>query len=124
MTPTEKLVNERRETSQEAADRLTRLLDRTDWRTASRAHIEGARNALQNAANEIAALRASTDRALTGPSEVEQLRAVVQDMLGGIAYLRSTDSVPYGFGIDRLEQTGKAALASGEPTYVMPPEDR
>jgi rubrerythrin len=44
--------------------------------------------------------------------EVEQLRAVVVDMLAGLRYLRNTNSVPYGFGIDRLEQTGCAALGT------------
>jgi hypothetical protein len=52
-----------------------------------------------------------------------RLSAVVQDMLGGLAYLRSTDTVPYGFGIDRLEQTGRAALAgTDQPTLTEPPE--
>lgn len=42
--------------------------------------------------------------------EIEQLRAVVADMLEGLTYLRITNRVPYGFGIDRLEQNGRAAL--------------
>lgn len=42
---------------------------------------------------------------------VEELRDVVKDMLSGLAYLRDTKTEPYGFGIDRLEKTGKAALA-------------
>jgi hypothetical protein len=42
--------------------------------------------------------------------EIERLRAVIVDMLAGLDYLRTTNSVPYGFGIDRLEKTGKAAL--------------
>lgn len=49
------------ETAQQAADRLTGLLARSDW-TASRAHIEGARNALANAAADLARLRAALDR--------------------------------------------------------------
>ncbi len=38
------------------------------------------------------------------------LCAVVADMLGGLEYLRQRDTVPYGFGIDRLERIGYAAL--------------
>lgn len=45
-------------------------------------------------------------------SENEALRAVIVDMLAGLQYLRTTDTVPYGFGIDRLEQTGRAALGA------------
>lgn len=45
-------------------------------------------------------------------TENESLRAVVADMLSGLAYLRTTNRVPYGFGIDRLEQTGRAALTT------------
>lgn len=39
------------------------------------------------------------------------LKAVVEDMLSGLSYLRKTKNIPYGFGIDRLEKNGKAALA-------------
>lgn len=42
------------------------------------------------------------------------LAAVVKDMLSGLQYLRDTKNIPYGFGIDRLEQTGKAAIAKAE----------
>ena len=43
-------------------------------------------------------------------SQNEVLRAVVMDMLSGLTYLRMNNRVPEGFGIDRLEQHGKAAL--------------
>jgi hypothetical protein len=78
-----------------------------------------------NAALE-AALNARTSELYPDlQAEIEQLRSVVQDMLGGLAYLRSTDSVPYGFGIDRLEQTGRAALAgTAQPTLPMATPDR
>jgi hypothetical protein len=49
-------------------------------------------------------------------SENEALRAVVNDMIAGLQYLRITNSVPYGFGIDRLEQTGHAALGNADRT--------
>ncbi len=39
------------------------------------------------------------------------LEKVVRDMLSGLAYIRDANSVPYGFGLKRLEDTGKAALA-------------
>jgi len=40
--------------------------------------------------------------------------AVLKDMLSGLNYLRQNNSVPYGFGIDRLETTAKEALASSD----------
>ena len=43
-------------------------------------------------------------------SQNEALRLVVLDMLSGLTYLRTNNRVPEGFGIDRLEQYGKAAL--------------
>lgn len=43
-----------------------------------------------------------------------ELRDVVKDMLCGLSYLRQTNNVPYGFGIDRLETSGKAALAKAD----------
>ena len=42
---------------------------------------------------------------------VDELRTVVTDMLCGLKYLRQTNEIPYGFGIDRLEKTGLAAIA-------------
>jgi|SRR5580693_390101 hypothetical protein len=42
------------------------------------------------------------------------LKAVVEDMLAGLAYLRKHETIPYGFGIDRLEQAGRAALAKAK----------
>lgn len=44
------------------------------------------------------------------------LMAVVKDMLSGLAYLRETNSVPYGFGIDRLEESGQLALLKAQGT--------
>jgi hypothetical protein len=43
--------------------------------------------------------------------EIDGLRDVVVDMLAGLEYLCTTNRIPYGFGIDRLETTGKAVLA-------------
>lgn len=45
-------------------------------------------------------------------SQNEALRAVVIDMLAGLEYLRITKTIPYGFGIDRLEVNGTAALGA------------
>ena len=45
-----------------------------------------------------------------------RLAAVVTDMLAGLAYLRTTDRVPYGFGIERLEHAGREALRLNGPT--------
>lgn len=53
------------ETARQAADRLSGLLARNDWRTASRAHIEGARNALEAAAAALAAKDAELGRRTT-----------------------------------------------------------
>lgn len=36
--------------------------------------------------------------------------AVIRDMLSGLSYLRFTKNIPYGFGIDRLEEAGLAAI--------------
>lgn len=46
---------------------------------------------------------------------MSELQAVIADMLSGLEYLRQTNEIPYGFGIDRLEKTGKAALAKAKP---------
>lgn len=61
---------EHRETARQAADRLSRLLERNDWRTASRSYIEGARNALANAADEIDRLLAADAPASGGMQSV------------------------------------------------------
>lgn len=62
--------------------------------------------------NEPCPKRAVQDAERLAALETENtaLRAVVVDMLSGLEYLRITDRVPYGFGIDRLEASGKAAI--------------
>ena len=42
---------------------------------------------------------------------IQELEAVVRDMLSGLNYLRQSNSVPYGFGIDRLEINGQRVLS-------------
>ncbi len=52
-------------------------------------------------------LKCVIDAAIT--EATRDLRTVVEDMLSGLRYLRQV-GVPYGFGIDRLEQSANAAL--------------
>jgi hypothetical protein len=82
------------------------------------AYIAKGPAALRLAADEIERLRAwreehpysELDMDMHVEAVTKELRAVVRDMLSGLEYLRITNSIPYGFGIDRLERTGREAL--------------
>ena len=59
---------------------------------------------------------ANADFIVRAVNSHDALVAVIQDMLSGLEYLRQTKRDVYGFGIDRLEETGKAALTLAKGT--------